>query len=168
MEQKKRSKSKAILAYFWHSIALSSGSKFHCFGYDLSTLFKLGGNESKGMCTCTPMSKPCSVCGSLSFSSPSILPFGHFATFWDNLSLFDSHFLVQRMFDSHFLDSMSVNVSPSQQVLSFSSIKLSNNEVNMDGELTEICTLVLMTFDIAYKYRIKWSCLPFYCHRCRR
>ena len=72
------------------------------------------------------------------------------------------------MFDSHFLDSMSVNVSSSQQVLSFSSIKLSNNEVNMDGELTEICTLVLMTFDIACKYRIKWSCLPFYCHRCRR
>ena len=98
----------------------------------------------------------------------ALLPFGHFATFWDNLSLFDSHFLFQRMFDSHFLDSMSVNVTPSQQVLSFSSIKLSNNEVNMDGELTKICALVLMTFDIAYKYRIKWSCLPFYSHRCRR
>lgn len=69
--KKKRSKSKAILNYFWHSIALSSGSKFHFFGYDLSTLFKLGGNESKGMCSCTPMSKPCSVCGSLSF--PALL-----------------------------------------------------------------------------------------------
>ena len=46
-------------------------ASFTFFGYDLSTLFKLGGNESKGMCSCTPMSKPCSVCGSLSF--PALL-----------------------------------------------------------------------------------------------